>query len=101
MRRSFIRTMCTAGLAVGAAACGDSGAGPSNDNQLGLNLATRPAALSAPGVALAVPETYNDNAGNVLVYERVQLVKAVYERPLDLTAGCRSTAGDRFLARAS
>ena len=26
---------------------------------------------------------------------------AVYERPLDLTAGCRSTAGDRLLARAS
>lgn len=95
MRRSFIRTMCTAGLAVGAAACGDSGAGPSNDNQLGFNLATRPAALSAPGVALAVPETYNDNAGNVLVFERVQLVMREIELESQaLENACEVPGGD-------
>jgi hypothetical protein len=76
MSNTTLHRVLYAGLAAGAAACSDSaGSAPSDQVQLAVNLATRPAP-SAPtaAVALVSPESYSDAAGNTLTYERVQIV---------------------------
>lgn len=74
---TYRHALCAAGL-VAVAACSDSGSGPNSDPQVTLSLATQPsAAVAAKGVSLAgaqAPETYNDGAGNTLIFDRVQLV---------------------------
>ena len=77
MRRSILHALCAAALTGMASACSDTG-GPgttAGDSQLSFNLATSaaPAGASA-GVALAAPESYTDGAGNVLTFDRVQVV---------------------------
>jgi len=76
MRRSILHALCAAAAAALASACSDAGgAAPSGDSQLSINLATRPVAAGvAAGIALAAPESYTDGAGNVLIFDRVQLV---------------------------
>jgi hypothetical protein len=76
MRRPILHALCAAAAAALASACSDAGgAAPSGEALLSFNLATQPVAqgLSA-GVALAAPESYTDDAGNVLTFDRVQLV---------------------------
>jgi hypothetical protein len=76
MRRSFLHPLCAAAAAALIAACSESGgAAPSGDSQLSFNIATRAlAASAAAGATLAAPESYTDGAGNVLTFDRVQLV---------------------------
>jgi hypothetical protein len=74
MPRLFLHTLRAATLAALATACSDAG-GPaqSEGSELSFNLATR-AAPAASGAAFAVAESYTDGAGNVLTFDRVQLV---------------------------
>jgi hypothetical protein len=76
MRRSFLHPLCAGAAAALIAACSESGgAAPSGDSQLSFNIATRAiAASAAAGATLAAPESYTDGAGNVLTFDRVQLV---------------------------
>jgi hypothetical protein len=76
MSRETLHRVLYAGLAAGVAACSDSGGStPSDQVQLAVNLATRPApAAPSAGVALMSPESYTDDAGNTLIYDRVQIV---------------------------
>jgi hypothetical protein len=76
MRRSILHALCAAAATALASACSDAGGpGPSGDSQLSFNLATQPLAAGvSAGIALAAPESYTDGAGNVLIYDRVQLV---------------------------
>jgi hypothetical protein len=98
MRSATIhRILCTAGLAASVAACSDSGgAAPSGDTQLAFNLATR-AVPSAPAslIGLVAPESYTDDAGNTLTYDRVQIVFREVELENEShDGGCENPAGD-------
>lgn len=98
MRSATIhRILCAAGLAATVAACSDSGgAAPSGDGQLGFNLATR-AVPSAPAslIGLVAPESYTDDAGNTLTYDRVQIVLREVELENEShDGGCENPAGD-------
>jgi hypothetical protein len=73
MRRSFRHSLYAAAAALTSACSQSGGAAPSGDSQLSFNIATR-AIPAAAGAALAAPESYTDGAGNVLTFERVQLV---------------------------
>jgi hypothetical protein len=70
-----VRSLVAATLAGSIAACSDGG-GPaqSGDAPLSFNLATRAVPTAAATTALAASESYTDGAGNVLVFDRVQLV---------------------------
>lgn len=70
-----LRLLVTAALAGSIGACSDSAAPtPSGDTPLSFNLATRAVPVAAGTAALAASESYTDGAGNVLVFDRVQLV---------------------------
>lgn len=98
MRSATIhRILCAAGLAASVAACSDSGgAAPSGDTQLAFNLATR-AVPSAPAslIGLVAPESYTDDAGNTLTYDRVQIVFREVELENEShDGGCQNPAGE-------
>jgi hypothetical protein len=87
-----------AGL-LAVAACSDSGSGPTTEPQLSLSIATRPAAaVSAKGAALATvaaPETYTDDAGSILIFDRVQLVVREIEMENEAVENaCEIATGD-------
>lgn len=94
----YSHVLCTAGL-LAAAACSDSGSGPTTEPQVSFSVATRPvAALSAKGASLAMvaaPETYTDDAGNILIFDRVQLVVREIEMENEAVEdACEVATGD-------
>ena len=91
MRRAYLPAALAAAT---LAACGDNG-GPatSGDSPLSFNLATRAVPAAAGTAALAAPESYNDGAGNVLVFDRVQLVLREVELENDVQEDACELAG--------
>jgi hypothetical protein len=94
----YRRALCAAGL-LAAGACSDTGSGPSTEPQVTFSVATRPAAAlaarSASLAAVVAPETYSDDAGNTLIFDRVQLVVREIEMENEAVENaCEVATGD-------
>ncbi|HEU5042013.1 MAG TPA: hypothetical protein VFT84_14385 [Gemmatimonadales bacterium] len=93
MRRIF-RPLDAVSLALSIAACSDGGSpAPAGDASLSFNLATRAVPVAAASAALAAPESYTDGAGNILVFDRVQLVLREVELENDAANDACELAG--------